>query len=143
MMKSTTEPMDASLQFCPNEACSARGQIGGGTIIIHSRKRPRYRCQICKKTFSARTGTMFARTEDRRRENHASRHASLPWLSTASDCACIWTRRTNRGSLATASRSAVPASSHGTRRAGPGQEPASASRRPSEPKAERSSSGSP
>ena len=58
-MKSTTEPMDASLQFCPNEACSARGKIGTGTISIHGRKRPRYRCQICKKTFSARKGTMF------------------------------------------------------------------------------------
>jgi transposase-like protein len=58
--------MDASLQFCPNEACSARGKIGMGTISIHSRKRPRYRCQICKKTFSARKGTMYEglRTEE-------------------------------------------------------------------------------
>ena len=65
-MKSTTEPMDASQQFCPNEACSARGQIGAGNISIHSRKRPRYKCHHCGKTFSARKGTMFEglRTEE-------------------------------------------------------------------------------
>jgi len=58
--------MDASEQFCPNSACSARGQIGAGNISIHGRKRPRYRCQICKKTFSARKGTFFEglRTEE-------------------------------------------------------------------------------
>ena len=58
--------MNASDQFCPNSACSARGQRGAGTISIHGRKRPRYRCQICKKTFSARKGTFFEglRTEE-------------------------------------------------------------------------------
>jgi transposase-like protein len=51
--------MDASKQFCPNEACSARGQKEQGNIIIHDRKRQRYRCKVCKHTFSARRGTMF------------------------------------------------------------------------------------
>jgi transposase-like protein/IS1 family transposase len=51
--------MDASKQFCPNEACSARGQKAQGTIIIHDRKRQRYRCKACKHTFSARRGTML------------------------------------------------------------------------------------
>lgn len=51
--------MDASQQFCPNEACSARGKIGEGNIRIHGHKRPRYRCQTCSKTFSARKGTCF------------------------------------------------------------------------------------
>jgi IS1 family transposase len=33
--------------------------MGQGTIVIHDRKRQRYRCKICKQTFSARRGTMF------------------------------------------------------------------------------------
>ena len=52
--------MDVSRVFCPNLECRARGKMGQGTIVIHSRKRPRYRCKTCKKTFSAREGTMFA-----------------------------------------------------------------------------------
>src|SRR5512135_189733 len=58
-MQTPTEPMDASKPFCPNEACSARGQQEQGNIIIHDRKRQRYRCKVCKHTFSARRGTMF------------------------------------------------------------------------------------
>src|SRR5690349_2520427 len=58
-MQTLTEPMDASKQFCPNEACSARGQIGQGNISIHDRKRQRYRCKVCKCTFSGRRGTML------------------------------------------------------------------------------------
>src|SRR5512135_1326854 len=58
-MEKQTEPMDASKQFCPNEACSARGQIGGDNIRIHSYQPQRYRCRRCKKTFSARRGTMM------------------------------------------------------------------------------------
>ncbi|GIV96069.1 MAG: hypothetical protein KatS3mg057_0726 [Herpetosiphonaceae bacterium] len=42
--------------FCPNSACPARGQVGQGNIGVHSRKEARYRCQVCKKTFGARTG---------------------------------------------------------------------------------------
>jgi len=51
--------MDTSKAFCPNLACSARGQHKQGNIVIHDRKRQRYRCKVCKKTFSARQGTMF------------------------------------------------------------------------------------
>src|SRR5258708_4755124 len=58
-MQTSSEPMDTSKQFCPNQACSARGQIGVGNITIHDRKRQRYRCKICKQTFSERRGTMF------------------------------------------------------------------------------------
>src|SRR5258708_35375124 len=58
-MQTSSEPMDASKQFCPNSSCSARGKMGEGTISIHGRKRPRYKCQVCKKTFSARQGTMM------------------------------------------------------------------------------------
>src|SRR5260370_19483620 len=57
-MQTSPEPMDTSNQFCPNEACSARGKIGADTITLHDRKWQRYRCMICKQTFSARSGTM-------------------------------------------------------------------------------------
>src|SRR5579864_1563254 len=56
-MQTSTEPMNASKQFCPNMACSARGQLGAGNISIHGRKRPRYKCHTCGQTFSARRGT--------------------------------------------------------------------------------------
>src|SRR6059058_659694 len=58
-MQTNTEPRDASKPFCPNLACSARGQQDQGNIVIHESKRQRYRCKVCKRTFSARRGTMF------------------------------------------------------------------------------------
>jgi transposase-like protein len=59
-MKNITEQMNASETFCPNEVCIARGKIGQGNIVIHGRKRPRYKCKTCGRTFSAKEGTMFA-----------------------------------------------------------------------------------
>ncbi len=59
MKTTSTEPMDASKQCCPHEACSARGQIRARNIRIHSYQPQRYRCRSCKKTFSARRGTMM------------------------------------------------------------------------------------
>ena len=59
MQNSTTKPMDASVQFCPNAMCSASGLSNQGNISIHDRKRERYRCKICRHTFTARTGTML------------------------------------------------------------------------------------
>ena len=59
MQTSTSEPMDPSQVFCLNAMCCARGQINKGNITIHDRSRQRYRCKACKKTFSARRGTMF------------------------------------------------------------------------------------
>ena len=49
--------MNPQEQFCPNSACHASGKVGGGNIIVHSRKEKRYRCTCCRKTFSERHGT--------------------------------------------------------------------------------------
>jgi IS1 family transposase len=59
-MKTNTEQMNAAETFCPNAECIARGEIGQGNIVIHGRKRPRYKCKTCGRTFSAKEGTMFA-----------------------------------------------------------------------------------
>ena len=53
--------MDPTTVFCPNLACSARGQTGQGNIGIHSRKDKRFLCTACHKTFSATKGTAFYR----------------------------------------------------------------------------------
>src|SRR5690349_7813942 len=47
--------------FCPNLDCPARGQVGQGNIRGHGKTRPRFKCQVCGKTFSARAGTPFFR----------------------------------------------------------------------------------
>jgi transposase-like protein len=60
MMQTTTDQMNASQVFCPNLECMARGKVGQGNIVSHGRKRPRYRCKTCGKTFSAKEGTLFA-----------------------------------------------------------------------------------
>src|SRR6266487_240651 len=59
MKETSAEQMDAVQVFCPNEHCKARGHIGQGNIVIHGKKRLRYRCKVCGKTFSGHTGTMF------------------------------------------------------------------------------------
>lgn len=59
-MEKFTEQMNTSQVFRPNLDCKARGQVGQGTIVIHSRSRPRYRCKTCGQTFSAKEGTLFA-----------------------------------------------------------------------------------
>jgi transposase-like protein len=53
--------MDPQTQFCHNPNCPARGQVGQGTIRIHSRKEQRYRCLTCGKTFAATAGTPLFR----------------------------------------------------------------------------------
>src|SRR5436305_9777989 len=59
MKESNIEQKDASQVFCPNLDCKARGQTGEGNIASHGKKRARYRCKTCGKTFSAQAGTMF------------------------------------------------------------------------------------
>jgi len=58
-MKTTETQTDAPQLFCPNEECSARGKIGAGNLVSHGKKRERYKCKTCGKTFSAHQGTMF------------------------------------------------------------------------------------
>jgi len=48
-------------QFCHNPTCPARGQYGQGNITIHSQQEQRYRCTVCRRTFSARAGTPYFR----------------------------------------------------------------------------------
>src|SRR5437868_15519843 len=59
-MQTITEQMDASKTFCLNQECRARGEVGQGNIVVHGRKRPRYKCKTCGRTFSAKVGTPFA-----------------------------------------------------------------------------------
>ena len=53
--------MDPQGQFCHNDACLARGQVGHGNIRVHSRQEQRYRCQTCGCTFVSTLGTPFYR----------------------------------------------------------------------------------
>lgn len=53
--------MDPQTVFCPNRDCPASGQRGAGNLSIHSQKEKRYRCGVCRKTFTARKGTAFYR----------------------------------------------------------------------------------
>ena len=53
--------MDPTTVFCPNPHCHARGQTGQGNSGIHAPKEQRFICHACRKTCSARTGTVFYR----------------------------------------------------------------------------------
>jgi len=43
--------MNPQEQFCPKMDCKARGQLGKGNIVIHSRKERRYKFKQCSSTF--------------------------------------------------------------------------------------------
>ncbi len=49
--------MNPQEQFCPNEACCARGQVGAGNIGVHSEVERRYICHRCDQTFAETKGT--------------------------------------------------------------------------------------
>lgn len=57
---------------CPNGRCSRSGKAAAGSIIRHGfykttcGKRRRYRCRICRKTFSSNTATPYYRLQHRR-----------------------------------------------------------------------------
>src|SRR5258708_9816112 len=58
-MKKTEPESDASQLFCVNLDCSARGKIGARNLVSHGKKRERYKCKTCGRTFCARQGTML------------------------------------------------------------------------------------
>lgn len=43
--------------FCPNLACSARGQVGQGNFVCIDQREGRYRCTTCGQTFRETSGT--------------------------------------------------------------------------------------
>jgi transposase-like protein len=47
--------------FCTNDACPSRGCTGQANIVVHDSLKNRYRCKICKKTFTDTKGTTFYR----------------------------------------------------------------------------------
>ncbi|MHB8646381.1 MAG: hypothetical protein ACYDAR_11395 [Thermomicrobiales bacterium] len=49
--------------FCPNPDCPARGRSGTGNVWIYSRTPLRYRCIVCRRTFSPRAGTLYYRRQ--------------------------------------------------------------------------------
>lgn len=53
--------MDSPTAFCPNPDCPARGHCGKGNITIWSQKKRRYRCTVCRKTFTETKGTLAYR----------------------------------------------------------------------------------
>ena len=59
-MMTKAETKNAQGVFCPNPGCEASGQCDAGNIVSHGRKRLRYKCKRCGKSFSAEQGTMFA-----------------------------------------------------------------------------------
>lgn len=48
--------MNPQERFCPNLACPAKGRVDEGNIVIHSQKERRYKCKVCRKTFTKRRG---------------------------------------------------------------------------------------
>jgi transposase-like protein len=53
--------MNPQTQFCHNQDCPARGQVGQGNIRVHSRAKQRYQCTTCCQSFAATKGTPFYR----------------------------------------------------------------------------------
>jgi transposase-like protein len=47
--------------FCPNMSCPARRQVGKENIRVHSQKDKRWICEVCGRTFTTTTGTIFYR----------------------------------------------------------------------------------
>ncbi len=57
---------------CPNPQCPSYREAGCGDVVLHgfylakSRKRRRYRCKVCSKTFCINQGTAYYRLQHHR-----------------------------------------------------------------------------
>ena len=47
--------------FCPNPDCPSSGVQNAGNIRVHDSLRDRWRCTVCRRTFSGKQGTPFHR----------------------------------------------------------------------------------
>jgi transposase-like protein len=56
-------PLAPAQAFCPNSDCPAKGQVWQGNMGVHSQQERRFVCHVCRKTFSARKGTVFYRLQ--------------------------------------------------------------------------------
>ncbi|MBI3421560.1 MAG: IS1/IS6 family transposase [Acidobacteria bacterium] len=63
MNPETITPLAPEQAFCPNTDCPASGRCGAGNIGVHAQKEQRFKCSVCRKTFSARQGTPFYRLQ--------------------------------------------------------------------------------
>ena len=78
--------MDPHCVFCPNAACSDKGQRGQGNVQIHSQKERGYRCKTWRGTFAATRGTAFYRVHHPSGgANGGGGDAAVPRLPAAGD----------------------------------------------------------
>lgn len=47
--------------FCPNLDCPSRGQTHQNNLVVHDSLKNRWRCKVCRKTFSGKKGTPYYR----------------------------------------------------------------------------------
>ena len=93
--------MDPSKEFCPNPDCPAKGQVGKGNIVVHSKKEKRYKCNECKKTFSETKGTIFYRVrKDHQFVTIVTALLSSGWMPASSCSICLWLGRKNSNETA-------------------------------------------
>ena len=86
-------------QFCPNEACEARGKIGAGNIWCHSQKDQRYKCKVCDKTFTATAGTPLYRVKASHKRFVIVVTLLAIWVSGASGGHGLWVGCTDGESM--------------------------------------------
>jgi hypothetical protein len=69
--------MNPRLQCCLAETCEEFQVYGKDNMVIHSRKENRYKCRVCKKTFSETKGTAFYRLQKSEDTMSAKSHSNF------------------------------------------------------------------